>query len=535
MRLRSMRSLRGDHRRLVRVLAAVAVVLVCVTAVAFASKPSKPAPDRDRDGLSDSFERSESHTKVRRRDSDRDRLGDGVEVERFHTNPLRRDTDRDRLGDWAEVKRFHTNPRRRDTDRDGIGDWAEVKRFKTNPRKRDSDGDALSDGLELKQYATDPLVPDSDGDGRTDGKEVEEGENPSVPGSGPVPPAPPQKRAQLPCSRTASSLDDLRSAVDDAAAGEAVCLADGSYGTLALDATKSAQVVIQPATSGGAILTGASLDGAHLTLSGFEIHGGVSIEAGSGQMTVEFNRVSGGGNGVFAGSSAAETADVTIRGNKFVGNFGEDAIRLDRYHDSGDSDPYGALVEGNEITGVFEDGAHNDCLQTVWRGDHLYVRRNYLHGNNCQGFFVKDQDGPIDTIVVEDNLIVDHTLPCEPTSLCPTWVLTPAQIWGPIEHLVVRNNTIWTPYRDGQVWWRGDGLSDVEIDHNVIYHGSSDTTVAGLSEHDNTVCSWDLPGNLAASSAHDCSPAFANAGKDDYRLGDERGVTWAPADQQYGP
>ena len=49
------------------------------------------------------------------------------------------------------------------------------------------------------------------------------------------------------------------------------------------------------------------------------------------------------------------------------------------------------LIEGNEITGVRENGTHSDCLQTVWVGDHIVFRKNYLHDNRCQGFFVKDQ------------------------------------------------------------------------------------------------------------------------------------------------
>ena len=62
------------------------------------------------------------------------------------------------------------------------------------------------------------------------------------------------------------------------------------------------------------------------------------------------------------------------------------------------------LIEGNEFTGIRENGNHSDCLQTVWVGDHLIFRRNYLHDNRCQGFFVKDQASPVEGIVVEDNL-----------------------------------------------------------------------------------------------------------------------------------
>jgi hypothetical protein len=348
-------------------------------------------------------------------------------------------------------------------------------------------------------------------------------------------PVPPQRRGVRPCTQTVSSIAAMQSAVASASAGTVVCLADGTYGKLSLSGAKPGEVVAQPATSNGVTIAGANVGGSNLTLEGFKVAGLVSIQAGSSHATVQFNRISGGGTGVFAGSSSAVTQDVTIRGNKFVGNYGEDAIRLDRYHDSADADPYGALVEGNEITGVFEDGNHNDCLQTVWQGDHLYIRRNYVHGNNCQGFFVKDQDSAIDTVVVEDNLLVDHTLPCQPTSLCPSWVLTPMQLWGPITHVVIRSNTFWTPYRDGQIWLRGNGLQDVQVDHNVIYHANSDATISGLTESSNTSCRWDLPKPSSSSSTDVCSPPFPNSGAGDYRLPGGRGVTWAAADQQYGP
>ena len=59
--------------------------------------------------------------------------------------------------------------------------------------------------------------------------------------------------------------------------------------------------------------------------------------------------------------------EMRIVGNQLVGPFGEDAIHANRYH--------GLYVEGNEITQVRENGAHSDCLQTVWRGDHISSAR----------------------------------------------------------------------------------------------------------------------------------------------------------------
>ena len=69
---------------------------------------------------------------------------------------------------------------------------------------------------------------------------------------------------------------------------------------------------------------------------------------------------------------------------------------LNRYHDA-NGDGIGVLIEGNEITSVRENGNHSDCLQTVWVGDHIVFRKNYLHDNRCQGFFIKDQQSAVDT------------------------------------------------------------------------------------------------------------------------------------------
>ncbi|HEY6780866.1 MAG TPA: right-handed parallel beta-helix repeat-containing protein [Thermoleophilaceae bacterium] len=351
-----------------------------------------------------------------------------------------------------------------------------------------------------------------------------------------VPPAGAQRRVVRACSQTVTSTAAVQSAVAAAAPGAVICLANGSYGKLTLTGAKAGEVVAQPATSGGATIDGAEVGGTNLTLEGFKVTDSIEVTPGSNHATVQFNDVSGGYYGVEAGPTTTTTVnDVTIRGNRFHGQFGEDAIRLNRYHDGPDADPYGVLVEGNEITGLAEDGNHNDCLQTVFVGDHLYFRRNYLHDNNCQGFFVKDQASPIDTIVVEDNLIVDHDIDCIPASLCPNFSLAPLQVFGPVNNHVVRNNTIWTPVRDGLAIWRGNGLVNVDISYNVLSRAASDTSFSGFSEHDNTVCKWEGLPSLSATSTKNCSPAFPNKAADDYRLPGGRGVTWAPAGQQYGP
>jgi Right handed beta helix region len=362
------------------------------------------------------------------------------------------------------------------------------------------------------------------------------GANPPSPGTGTPPPGA-QRRNIRPCSVTVSSTSAAQSAVSSAAPGTVVCLAPGSYGRLALSANKTGEVVVQPA--GTATVAGASLAGAHLTLEGFNVVGDeVTIEPGSNHMTVQFNRISGGHFGIDAGPTTTTTVDdVTIRGNQFIGNFGEDAMRLNRYHDA-DGDGVGILIEGNEITGVVEDGQHNDCLQTVWVGDHLVFRRNWLHANNCQGFFVKDQASPIDTIVVEDNLIVDHNLPCQPDSLCPTWVLSPVQVFGPLTSLRFNNNTVWTPFRNGGVYMRGSGWGSFQFNNNVTYRleaPDGNAPFASYSASNNQTCNRTAGWPATGVTSGVCSIPTPNAATDDYRLGNGRGVDWAPADQHYGP
>ena len=96
-------------------------------------------------------------------------------------------------------------------------------------------------------------------------------------------------------------------------------------------------------------------------------------------------------------------------------------------------------------------------FQSVWGGDHLVFRKNYLHDFGGQGFFVKDQPATIDAMVVQDNLIVRQNLPCDPVSLCPTWQLSPFQVFGPLKNVSIRHNTVWPGSDGGTQWLRGSG------------------------------------------------------------------------------
>ena len=316
-------------------------------------------------------------------------------------------------------------------------------------------------------------------------------------------------------------------------------MADGSYGEISISASKSAQVTLQAEHPGKATIAGASLSGSHLTLSRFNITNEVTIEPGSTSMAVEYNRITGGYMGINAGpTTSTSITDTTIRGNKLVGPFGEDALRINRYHDSNDADPYGILIEGNEITGVRENGNHSDCLQSVWGGDGLYFRRNYLHDNRCQGFFVKDQPAPVENVVVSNNLMLRDAAPCDPPSSdCgPPSIV---QIFGPIQGLRLTRNTVWTSGNRSPLVLREGPFGKVVMTDNVLFRGWSDWNgdFGDFTDTGNVVCQWEgtLP-RLGRSSTRSCTPRFQSPKEDDYRLRNgNAGITWSPTEQRYGP
>ena len=342
------------------------------------------------------------------------------------------------------------------------------------------------------------------------------------------------------CNVTTGSIETLESDVGKARPGTTICLADGTFGELNLDAGSSGRgVMVSAAHPGKATLSGADLSGSHLSLARFEIDGEVTIEPGSSKIAILRNRITGGYMGINAGpTTSTSISDTTIRGNKLVGPFGEDALRINRYHDSGDADPYGILIEGNEITGVRENGNHSDCLQSVWGGDGLYFRRNYLHDNRCQGFFVKDQPAPVRKVVVADNLMLRDAAPCaesSPDCGAPSVV----SLYGPIRGLQLAHNTIWTAGNRSPAVWGEGPFEGTEVEENVLYRAWSewDGGFPGFSESNDLVCQWEgtLP-HLSRSARRSCKPGFRDAGSDDYRLrhGDT-GIDWSPSDQHYGP
>jgi hypothetical protein len=343
------------------------------------------------------------------------------------------------------------------------------------------------------------------------------------------------------CAKVVSSVGAAQSAANSASSGSTVCLSDGSYPRLALTAQKAAPGVrVEPQHPGKATIAGAALSGSGLTIERFRIQGGgVVIAPNSTRMNVSHNLVVGGnyfGVMVCPAEPPDRCNDVSIVGNLFYGSFNEDAIRANVYHDTGDSDPYGLRVDGNEFVGNVEHGGHNDVFQSVWVGDHLYFRNNYIHDFGGQGFFVKDQASAIDTLVAENNLIVRQNKPCNPASLCAGYQLSPFQIFGPVRNASIRHNTVWGQ-EGGVVTLRGSGWTGpTAVTDNVFYKTYSDSTqfsTAGYTSANNVRCTNG--GFPAAGFTTSCSPGFRNSARNDWRTTSGRGVNWVPSAQWFGP
>lgn len=347
------------------------------------------------------------------------------------------------------------------------------------------------------------------------------------------------KTAGLPsCTRIVGSIEAARDSVAVAAPGSVICLRDGEFGRLLLNASKTRPgVTLRAVHPGKASLDGVSMDGKNLTVARFKITADVEIQPGSIGMSVEHNRIGGGYFGVEAGPTTTVTVnDVAIVGNRFVGPFGEDAIRLNRYHDS-DGDGIGALVSGNEFTNIRENGNHSDCLQTVWFGDHLVYTRNYVHDNRCQGFFVKDQEREIVGITVVDNLFLRNNAPCPPAAAGDCGTPSDFQVFGPYRRFQMRHNTIWGNGANAS-FQEGTGPESA-IRDNVAFKFWTSTDLGSIRYEDNTRCQRQSSGGFwprrNPGEVIDCNPAFRAPARDDYRLNNGRGVRWAPQDQHFGP
>jgi len=355
------------------------------------------------------------------------------------------------------------------------------------------------------------------------------------------------------------SVSELQAAVRRAPNGGTVYVRGGSYGSALLSGSRTGWVTIRP--SSGASVFFADLNfsptASYMRVRRVRVNGqvdlapegahhiqildsnlrGVSAKWGTHHLLIEHNSIHDCDNCVELVSTAANVPGapdpnatdlppvryVTIRGNR-IARPSTDALFLTNFRQ--------VVVEGNEITGVIENGSHNDTLQTVWGGDGLVFRGNYVHDNRGQGFFIKD--GRVSDVVVANNLFVRVS--------GPFWQI---QLYRTIGAVIARN-TVWN-VQAPVVLQENDnrGL----IVRNNVFNGmvveagyeSDYRDPAVLNQYRNVITGgWNWG---AQSRDRSVRPQFRAPARNDFRLtktqvsrlGFGAGVTWRRAGRVFGP
>ena len=233
-------------------------------------------------------------------------------------------------------------------------------------------------------------------------------------------------------------------------------LAGGTYGSVTLNSHRKRWVTVRPVPRTSVHLADLNFgsNASHITVRRFLVDGdvdlaptgadhiqifdsnlsGVSAKWGTNHIRIVHNWIHDCSNCIELVSTASNVPGAPepnatdlppVRNVKIVGNRiarpGTDAIFITNFRH--------VLIEGNEITGVIENGSHNDSLQTVWGGGGLVFRGNYVHDNRGQGFFVKD--GRVRNVEVSNNLFVRTT--------GAFWQVQLYQTIG----AVLKRNTVW--------------------------------------------------------------------------------------------
>ena len=357
-----------------------------------------------------------------------------------------------------------------------------------------------------------------------------------------------------------SSLPALQNAVHNASAGKTVYVAGGTYGSVTLNSHRKTWVTVRPAPGASVHLADLNFgsNASHIAVRRLHVDGdvdlaptgadhikifdsdlsGVSAKWGTNHIKIVHNWIHDCSNCIELVSTAPNvpgspdpnaTRLSPVRHVKIVGNRiarpDTDAIFMGNYRH--------IRVEGNEITGVIENGNHNDALQSVYGGDDLVFRGNYVHDNQGQGFFIKD--GRATNVEVSNNLFVRTT--------GPLWQL---QLYRTIG-AVIKRNTAWNS--EAPFILEGTDNRRVVVRNNVLngmYVQDGQQTYyrnrAVLKQFRNIVTGggWNWG---ATSRDKRVRPHFRASGSNDFRIkkaqrhkiGFAAGVTWAVRNHVFGP
>jgi parallel beta helix pectate lyase-like protein len=358
---------------------------------------------------------------------------------------------------------------------------------------------------------------------------------------------------------TVNSLTALQSAVRNAPAGGTVYVAGGTYGSVTLNSHRKRWVTVRPVPGTSVHLADLNFgsNASHIAVRRFLVDGdvdlaptgadhiqifdsdlsGVSAKWGTNHIRIVHNWIHDCSNCIELVSTASNVPGAPepnatdlppVRNVKIVGNRiarpGTDAIFITNFRH--------VLVEGNEITGVIENGSHNDSLQTVWGGDGLVFRGNYVHDNRGQGFFVKD--GRVRNVEVSNNLFVRTT--------GAFWQVQLYQTIG----AVLKRNTVWNC--EAPVVLQGAQNRRFVVRNNVFNEMLIENGLnsyyrdrAVLKQYRNIIRGgWNWG---ATSRDKTVRPRFRSPASNDFRLarsqvhrlGFAAGVNWSVAAKVFGP
>ena len=262
--------------------------------------------------------------------------------------------------------------------------------------------------------------------------------------------------------------------------------------------------------------------GAHdVTISRSEISAAgdaISLNWGTHDVRIVRNHIRASASGIVFNSQShrpgAPNADapelapisrVLIRGNH-LDRIGTDALRPANFRH--------VTIEGNEISGLRESGEHSDVLQVVMGGDDLVFRRNFVHDNTGQGFFIKD--GLVRGARVEDNVFVRNQLRGPSPAGFPSagFQIAIYETTG----LRLLRNTVWDNDLNVAL---GGNVRDAVVRGNLFEDMVADTDAGGgapgvRQDYNLIAGGW----NWGARGRHDIRrrPRFVDPARLDYRL-----------------
>jgi hypothetical protein len=402
---------------------------------------------------------------------------------------------------------------------------------------------------------------------------------------------PPEGGGPGSCTTTVSNLASVVSLSGSEPDGSTICIADGSYGSLALSAARTGYVTIAAANGPGHVTLSnltVSSSASHLRIDGVRCacntllgepgtgpnniqivrteSEGFQVEAGSADLLFDHDYSHNGPYGFLLNGSrhpvpggCCETANYPFIENVTISNSkvgpveaagGADAFQVKGFKD--------LTISNNDIYDIYQNGNHNDGVQTVHGGSNLTITHNYFHDGNVELFMIKDGD------VMGDNFITDNLVVRENSSLnpacggCSTAVF--GQYYSP-QNATIANNTIVEPgfFLRSQLGLVGNGNPDylvpsnINVNHNVIneFRAQDDDQGGALGSFAGAMTtSYNMfgpytenyltagTGDTFVPTINNTSSIFVDPAGNDFRLASNPnniGVDWKPSDYHYGP